>query len=117
MAPDVGRGRELGVAEGRLLETLAVDADDERAQVVEHYALPVEERLLHLGADGSEHGHGVGLGDGGTLGDVLGEVVEVVGAGVAGLTAQIVLRVGTLGVLTLGYFVGNRHNRQFLVWE
>ena len=49
------------------------------SQVVEHHALSVEQRLLHLRADGAEHGHGVGLGHGSTLGDVFGQVVEVVG--------------------------------------
>ena len=42
-------------------------------------------------------------------GDVFGQVVEVVGAGIASLAAQVV-RVGVLGVLTLGYCINDCHS-------
>jgi len=42
-------------------------------------------------------------------GDVFGQVVEVVGAGIASLAAQV-LRVGVLGILTLGYCINDCHS-------
>ena len=53
------------------------------------------------GIDGREYGHGVGLGDGGTLGDVLGEGLEDIVASLHVLAAEVVLRLGELGVCTL----------------
>ena len=100
MTLDLGAGRELLVGHGLAGEALAMDADVEGSEVLQHHALTCEERLLDLGLEGGEDGYGVGLGDGGTLSDVVCHVVEVIVAGLDVLAAEVVLALSVLGVLT-----------------
>ena len=81
IALDLLAGGEVLFLNVDLGEALRADADDERAEVLEHYAATAEQRVLHEGFDAREHGQRIGLGTGGGVGDVLRQLLEGVVTG------------------------------------
>ena len=105
---DVVRGAELLVGHSLTGVALALDADVERAQVVEHHATACEQGLGDEGFDTCQHGHDVTFGTGGGEGDIFGKVIEAI-VGVLHCGAFEIIHFGILGVGTFDYFVGNCH--------
>ena len=99
-----------GQADGCLGEALAVNADDERAEVIEHYATATEQRLHDEGFDTCQYGHSVTLGTGGGEGDILCQVIEGVVVHLHRATRCIGSAVYTVGILAFEYFVIDCHN-------
>ena len=99
VATDEGRGREVVALHGFLVVALALDADVERAEVVEHHTLAAKQSLGDEGFDTCQHGHDVTFGTGGGEGDVVGEVLERVVASLHCGTLEVI-HFGILGVRT-----------------
>ena len=99
IALDLLAGEEALLLHVGLGEALRADADDEVAEVVEHHASSCEQGTLDEGFDTCQHGERVGLGTGGRVGDVVGEVVERVVAGLRCLAAVVVGALNAVRVL------------------
>jgi glycosyltransferase involved in cell wall biosynthesis len=77
----------------------------------------IEEGALDEGFHTGEHGHCVGRGHGGALGDVLSELVELIVAGLHRYGVAVDSAFLTLGVLYFGDFVGDCHDSRFLICD
>ena len=114
VSADILRGTELLTRHGIAAVALALQTDGERAEVVEHHATACEQRLGDEGFDTCQYGHDVTLGDGGSEGDVIGQLSEVIIASLHCGTLEVV-HIRVLGVAALGHFVGNCHVLSFFV--
>ena len=110
------RGSEILALQGSLGEALGGESHDERAELVEHHATTVEERLHDEGFDTGEHCHGVTLGAGGGKGDVVRQVLEIIVTGLHGTGSEVVDTILAVRVLAFSNFVGNRQN-SFVCFE
>ena len=96
--------REVVILHGGGIVRLALECHLEASEVVEHDNLSREQGFEHEGLDTCQHGLGVGLGHGGGVVDVFGEVLEGVLACLHGRSLEVV-HLGVLGVAAFGYFV------------
>ena len=86
--------------------SLALDADVEGSEVIEHHAAAVEQGLGDEGLDAVEHGHRVTLGHGGGEGDIIHQIIEGV-VTILHCSILVVGYIGVLGVAASVYFVDN----------
>ena len=109
-ALDEGGGIERVGGDDRLGEALRTNVGLQRADLLEHDALTLEQVGLDVLLRGGEDRDDVGLGGGGGKLDVFGELGEVVITGLLGAVGGILDALGALGVGATHNLIRNRHN-------
>ncbi len=113
-ALDVRRRLESLQRDDTLREALAVEVHLQRADLLQHDTLALEQVRLDELLGGGQHSHDVGLGGRGGKLNVLAQRLEVVVTGLHGAVSGVVNALGAAGVGTTHNLISNRHSTQDL---